>query len=168
MSPKSVKWRRKERIVCEQLSIERQELRAKLCELKHRKVIECHYCKQMLTMKEATLDHKHAKSKGGTNVLDNLVLCCYSCNQLKRDMPYEEFINHLKNAEKVPPKEIPKESANPKQKIEPTRLLPSTQDGQFYLLKVSLWTGEVLEKLGPFGESQCQTTISSPLSITIS
>ena len=33
----------------------------------------------------ATVDHIVPQSKGGTNALDNLVPCCFSCNAKKKD-----------------------------------------------------------------------------------
>lgn len=49
----------------------------------------CCYCGRELvrTIKnranQATIDHVIPKTQGGRNQLDNLVLCCYACNQEK-------------------------------------------------------------------------------------
>lgn len=38
-----------------------------------------------------TLDHVVPKSKGGKDKWDNLVTCCYRCNQEKADLSFEEW-----------------------------------------------------------------------------
>lgn len=53
---------------------------------------KCHYCYVMLTEKSATRDHVVARSRGGTNHIKNLVLCCHPCNGKKGDMYYKDFI----------------------------------------------------------------------------
>lgn len=35
----------------------------------------------------ATVDHVKPRSKGGATRIDNLVLACWDCNQLKADLP---------------------------------------------------------------------------------
>lgn len=41
---------------------------------------------------EATIDHKVPISRGGSEVsLDNIVLCCWACNEQKDDRPYAWF-----------------------------------------------------------------------------
>ena len=37
-------------------------------------------------------DHKTHKAGGGSNKQENIVWSCGACNQLKADLPYEEFI----------------------------------------------------------------------------
>lgn len=56
---------------------------------------KCKYCNYILTIKTMTLDHKIAKSKGGTNDDNNLVACCYYCNMIKANMNRETFIKML-------------------------------------------------------------------------
>lgn len=34
---------------------------------------------------ELTIDHFHPQTKGGTDTLENLLYCCYRCNQYKAD-----------------------------------------------------------------------------------
>lgn len=57
-----------------------------------RKVIEkkgtqCHWCgeqtviSQDVTARQLTIDHVIPAKDGGTNSLDNLVPCCFRCNQ---------------------------------------------------------------------------------------
>lgn len=52
----------------------------------------CFYCKCELTLCESTIDHVVPKSKGGSNHVDNLVLCCKICNNKKGNMSKEEFL----------------------------------------------------------------------------
>lgn len=52
----------------------------------------CHYCNaRLIEKKDRTLDHVIPKSMKGPNAAWNLVLCCYRCNEQKRDLPYETF-----------------------------------------------------------------------------
>ncbi|WP_317696113.1 HNH endonuclease signature motif containing protein [Xylocopilactobacillus apis] len=48
----------------------------------------CQYCGR----KGFSIDHMKPVSSGGSNDLDNLTLSCRECNKLKRDMPYEWFV----------------------------------------------------------------------------
>jgi hypothetical protein len=56
----------------------------------------CHYCGCEFVMGNPlfhpTLDHKTPLSKGGTNKIDNFVVCCMRCNRLKRVLDYDAFI----------------------------------------------------------------------------
>lgn len=53
----------------------------------------CYYCYGRITRKKYsrfTLDHFIPLSRGGTNSIENIVPCCHSCNQLKKDLwPWE-------------------------------------------------------------------------------
>lgn len=51
----------------------------------------CHYCRVLIKDGRGTQDHVIAKAKGGTDHIDNLVLCCRPCNYEKSDMDAEEF-----------------------------------------------------------------------------
>lgn len=44
----------------------------------------------------ASVDHKHPTSRGGSSKLENLVLCCYTCNEKKGDSTYEMFLRSLR------------------------------------------------------------------------
>ena len=46
---------------------------------------KCFYCDAILDINEATLDHVIPQSKGGSNNLDNLVVCCKYANHAFRD-----------------------------------------------------------------------------------
>lgn len=45
----------------------------------------CQYCLAVLPGKELTLDHVHPRSRGGKSTWENLVACCYGCNNRKGD-----------------------------------------------------------------------------------
>lgn len=51
----------------------------------------CYYCKKNLTEGEKTVDHKLPVSKGGTNEMNNLVICCQTCNSKKSNQTAEEY-----------------------------------------------------------------------------
>ena len=50
----------------------------------------CGYCGGVFTKKELTRDHIKPVSKGGLDVWENVVTCCYGCNQWKGDRTPEE------------------------------------------------------------------------------
>ena len=60
----------------------------------------CHYCGIKLYREECTLDHVIPKSKGGSTSLDNSVLCCVKCNQLKSNSDYLNFKSIINTIEK--------------------------------------------------------------------
>lgn len=51
----------------------------------------CFYCKKELSEHEISIDHKIPVSRGGTNKLSNLVICCRSCNSKKRNKTEIEY-----------------------------------------------------------------------------
>jgi 5-methylcytosine-specific restriction endonuclease McrA len=57
----------------------------------------CFYCKRHVAKKRATLDHKVPPFRGGTQEIDNLVMACDLCNNLKGAMTAEEFLEEYKN-----------------------------------------------------------------------
>ena len=46
---------------------------------------KCFFCNAILDIKEASIDHIIPQSKGGTDDIDNLVVCCKYANQAFRD-----------------------------------------------------------------------------------
>lgn len=58
----------------------------------------CHYCRLITDVeldhahpRRQTIDHVVPKSKGGKDVLANMVIACNRCNGEKANMPYEMF-----------------------------------------------------------------------------
>lgn len=51
----------------------------------------CHYCETPLTLKTATKDHLTPLCRGGSNFIDNIVPCCFPCNQAKGKYTEEEY-----------------------------------------------------------------------------
>lgn len=56
----------------------------------------CFYCGIVFTdeavSSQRTVDHRIARSKGGSDALSNLVFACYACNQRKRDLAEDDFV----------------------------------------------------------------------------
>jgi 5-methylcytosine-specific restriction endonuclease McrA len=46
---------------------------------------ECQYCHGAFETKKLTLDHVTPRSRGGGSTWENLVACCYPCNNRKAD-----------------------------------------------------------------------------------
>lgn len=55
----------------------------------------CAYCREKLTIKKLTPDHKKAIAAGGTWDLDNLIASCQSCNWQKGILSHREFCSLL-------------------------------------------------------------------------
>jgi 5-methylcytosine-specific restriction endonuclease McrA len=55
----------------------------------------CTYCGGGLTQKTFSVDHALPLSRGGTNELSNLRVCCRKCNESKGAMSEPEFIELL-------------------------------------------------------------------------
>jgi len=56
---------------------------------------KCFYCGAALDRADASVDHIHPKSKGGTNVDDNLVVCCKRLNLVFGDMGLKDKVRFL-------------------------------------------------------------------------
>jgi 5-methylcytosine-specific restriction endonuclease McrA len=54
---------------------------------------KCHYCGKGTDL---TFDHVIPKCRGGRSGYQNVVLACYTCNQLKEDLDVDEFLIRLK------------------------------------------------------------------------
>lgn len=50
----------------------------------------CQYCKRRVSSSQFTLDHVQPKCKGGKTSWDNVVACCYECNQKKGNKTVKE------------------------------------------------------------------------------
>ncbi len=66
--------------------------------------LNCHYCKKTIVDEFPSVDHKIPTSKGGTNCIDNLVLCCRSCNSKKGQLTYSEYLQLVAIRKKLPSK----------------------------------------------------------------
>jgi len=73
----------------------------------HRDNGQCQYCQKKLKISEATIDHVIAKSKGGRDTWQNLVIACAKCNQLKGDRRPNECNMKLSKTPKPPAGFIP-------------------------------------------------------------
>ena len=58
----------------------------------------CAYCSKAAN----TIDHVQPKSRGGSDTWDNLVACCFRCNNQKSDRTLSELGWELKVAPKMP------------------------------------------------------------------
>lgn len=61
---------------------------------------KCYYCGQTVEISQdskagVSVDHKVPKSRGGSNEIENLVLCCRSCNVLKSNHMDFELLDCL-------------------------------------------------------------------------
>ncbi|MBI2818935.1 MAG: HNH endonuclease [Acidobacteria bacterium] len=50
----------------------------------------CQFCAETFSSSELTLDHVFPRSQGGKSSWENLVACCYSCNNRKGDRTPEQ------------------------------------------------------------------------------
>lgn len=62
----------------------------------------CQYCYESFKEKELTLDHVLPKSRGGKTSWDNIVTCCYPCNNKKADKTPHECGFKLLRPAKMP------------------------------------------------------------------
>lgn len=67
---------------------------------------QCQYCSAKLQHDTLTYDHVLPRSQGGKTSWDNVVACCYSCNQRKSNRTPQEAKMHLLNTP-VRPKYLP-------------------------------------------------------------
>jgi hypothetical protein len=54
---------------------------------------DCFFCKSPLSKADASVEHLHAQSNGGTNADENVVACCKSLNALFGNKPLKEKIH---------------------------------------------------------------------------
>jgi len=68
-------------------------------EEKHAKLIEqgncCGYCGVELKLDEGVGDHMVPHSQGGETTMDNLVVSCKKCNEMKSNLPYKWWLKLL-------------------------------------------------------------------------
>lgn len=101
----------------------------------------CWYCGAFLSQNspELTIDHLRPRSRGGTDLADNLVLCCRRCNTLKGVGTVEELrvkLGRVHGQHKPPPGLIAV-VAKDSRRIAPRRLEPR-ELFEFHFEKASL------------------------------
>ncbi len=65
-------------------------------QLKKLSAKECHYCGRdfkLYPYLKKTADHIVPRSKGGTDRLDNIVICCRDCNKEKGNKDYQTYVS---------------------------------------------------------------------------
>lgn len=80
--------------------MKRRVAQTKILHLYSQQEGKCYYCGQTLEISQdsrvgVSVDHKIPQSRGGSNDLDNLVLCCRSCNILKSNHMEFELLDCL-------------------------------------------------------------------------
>lgn len=56
----------------------------------------CYLCGDKIKIDDMTIDHVTPKSNGGENNTSNARCCCFTCNQMKGSMEFDEFIDKVK------------------------------------------------------------------------
>ena len=62
---------------------------------------KCFYCDAVLDIQEATIEHVIPQSKGGTNDIDNLVVCCKYANHAFRDYSPKQKLAVIKQLSSI-------------------------------------------------------------------
>lgn len=57
--------------------------------------VECHYCGEVLTPFNATVDHIIPQANGGLHNVSNLLLACKKCNSKRGCVPYQKYIKRI-------------------------------------------------------------------------
>jgi 5-methylcytosine-specific restriction endonuclease McrA len=70
----------------------------------------CQYCMQKVSESKSTYDHVIPKARGGKTDWNNIVTCCYPCNQ-KKDCRTPEEARMKLNAVPIKPKSLPIEQS---------------------------------------------------------
>ena len=61
---------------------------------------QCYYCKSETPPKELTMDHIVPIARGGKSTRGNVVPCCKSCNNAKKQLLPMEWKQYLKDTRK--------------------------------------------------------------------
>jgi len=62
----------------------------------------CGYCGKQFNRKDLTIDHIHPRCKGGKTTWDNVISCCFPCNQKKDNKTMAEAGMKLRFLPKAP------------------------------------------------------------------
>lgn len=60
---------------------------------------KCCYCKKKKTKEEMAIDHVYPSDFGGPTITNNLLPSCKGCNNKKRNMTYDQYMEYLKAEE---------------------------------------------------------------------
>ena len=63
----------------------------------------CYYCRRSTPPKELTMDHIVPVSRGGRSTRGNVVPCCKTCNNAKKQLLPMEWEQYLKQFDQVDP-----------------------------------------------------------------
>lgn len=63
---------------------------------------KCQYCQKNVNLSSFTIDHVIPKTGGGQTMWDNVVTCCYFCNQKKGNKSLKEVGFHLNKLPRKP------------------------------------------------------------------
>lgn len=59
---------------------------------------KCWYCgDEVHPFRTLSIDHMIPRKRGGSDDIENLVLCCISCNRRKSNKTIDEYRHHLEN-----------------------------------------------------------------------
>jgi 5-methylcytosine-specific restriction endonuclease McrA len=64
-------------------------------------LIPCHWCKRMTAAEDREVDHIVPLTRGGGHTARNLCISCSKCNQDKRDLMPQEFMERIKATRKA-------------------------------------------------------------------
>jgi len=73
---------------------------------------KCGYCGKQFKLKELTVDHIIPRAQGGMTTWDNVIACCFNCNQSKADRTPQQAGLKLKYKPHKPAWETPLDNIN--------------------------------------------------------
>lgn len=88
--------------------------------------MECWYCRTPLTLEEATKDHLNPISRGGEDIISNIVPACIDCNRLKGPLTEDEFREERKRFS-TGVREVSASRLPTSYPVPPQRILPLAQ-----------------------------------------
>lgn len=87
----------KERVIWKQV-VQRKHRSAMTREMLYKQYDgRCQLCGKKLTLDNMTLDHIVPLNLGGADRLENIQIACFACNQLKKNILPEDFLNRVTN-----------------------------------------------------------------------
>lgn len=70
-----------------QAGLSKAQIASLLSEVEH----QCAYCEKSLKNRAYEIDHIVPLSFGGSNLVDNLVICCHRCNSMAHNLIFNSF-----------------------------------------------------------------------------